>query len=369
MFSALMRVRDRFFGDGEASVAIPVFDGPLKPNNLLETAPVLLEKDGLDDLIATTNGELYASCGNEVLRVSPDGGTDVVASFDHPVRALAAFGGGLAVATGEHIVFSGGEAHGKQVDAINGLPLTCITALCQGGAGKLLISHGSRSNPSAQWAHDLLSHGASGQVIEYEPGSGAARVLASGLQYCYGVCSDGERVLASESWSHRLLAIEHGKRLPVVTALPGYPSRISPAGGGGYWLSVFAARTQLLEFVLREDDYRNEMMRTVEPRYWIAPALSSGADFREPLQLGGVRQMGILKPWAPPRSYGLVIRLDANLQPCYSLHSRAGGRNHGIVATAEQAGNLLVLSKGAGRILRLSLADMNLQDASHDSRS
>ena len=34
--------------------------------------------------------------------------------------------------------------------------------------------------------------------------------------------------------------------------LPGYPARLSPAQDGGFWLAVFAGRTQLIEFVLRE---------------------------------------------------------------------------------------------------------------------
>ena len=118
---------------------------------------------------------------------------------------------------------------------------------------------------------------------------------------------------------------------------------------------LFACRTQLVEFVLCEDDYRREMMRTVDPRYWVAPALSSGHDFLEPLQGGGVKQMGILKPWAPPRSYGLVIRFGADFIPQYGLHSRVGGQNHGIVAVAQRGEDLFVISKGAGRILKLSL--------------
>ena len=36
--------------------------------------------------------------------------------------------------------------------------------------------------------------------------------------------------------------------------------------------------------------------------------------------------MGMHKPWAPSRSYGLVVRLDAGLQPLASLHSRAERR-------------------------------------------
>jgi hypothetical protein len=75
-------------------------------------------------------------------------------------------------------------------------------------------------------------------------------------------------------------------------------------------------RSQLQEFVLREDRYRREMMATIDPEFWIAPALSSGRSFKEPLQAGGVIRLGIHKPWAPTRSYGLILRLDADAQPC-----------------------------------------------------
>jgi hypothetical protein len=30
------------------------------------------------------------------------------------------------------------------------------------------------------------------------------------------------------------------------------------------------------------------------------------------MQGAHIKTMGVVKPWAPPRSYGLVIRLDAN---------------------------------------------------------
>ena len=114
-------------------------------------------------------------------------------------------------------------------------------------------------------------------------------------------------------------------------------------------------RTRLVEFVLREKEYRRRMMSEVDPRYWVAPRLSSGKTFLEPLQGGSVKQLGILKPWAPPSSYGLVIRLDADGLPLYSLHSRADGIHHGITAAVETPRHLYLLSKGAGRLLRAPL--------------
>lgn len=364
MLNVLRQVRDRLFHDGDdrSSVAVPVFDGSLKPNNILENADVVLQRPGLDDLTTDSDGQLYASCEGEILALDPDGTTRTLVRLDKPIQALVAFNGGFAVATSDGIQFHGAGLDEVKLASVDGQALKSVNALGVGGDGKLLISEGSGRFPYDQWRHDLLTRGASGRVIEYDPAAGTTRILASGLAYCFGVCADGGRILASESWAHRVVDIGQGRPQGLVNALPGYPGRIAPASGGGFWLSVFAARTQLLEFVLQEDDFRNEMMRTIEPRYWVAPALSSGDDFREPLQIGGVRQMGILKPWAPPRSYGLVVRFDENLYPLYSLHSRVGGRHHGIVATAEQGDNLMVLSKGSGRVLRLSLDALTQQD-------
>ena len=122
---------------------------------------------------------------------------------------------------------------------------------------------------------------------------------------------------------------------------------------------MFAARRRLVEFVLREDSYRKAMMAEIDHRYWIAPMLSSGNSFREPLQGGNVKVMGISKPWAPPRSYGLVVRLGPTGLPDYSLHSRSDGHHHGIVSAIEANGYLYMLSKGADLLLRVPLAGID----------
>ena len=166
------------------------------------------------------------------------------------------------------------------------------------------------------------------------------RTIASGLSYAFGACAAGDAVLVSESWSHRVLAIApDGSQRAILDNLPVYPSRLSPAASGGFWLTAFAARTQLVEFVLRENAYRRRMLAEIEPQYWIAPALNSGNTFLEPMQGAQLKIMGVVKPWAPPRSYGLVIRLNADGLPLYALHSRVDGVNHGVVAAVEWMGH------------------------------
>lgn len=360
MTALLRRFRDTMLGRGDAAVTIPIFDGALKPNQLLEEATVVAELDDVGDL-ATDGDTLYLAAGNQVHRLGKDDRLTSVAQFDAEITALAVLPGGrLAVAIGGSdvsvlddgkVVKSWREAAGKPFRSVNSLSPT--------PDGILLGTEGSTERTGAEWSRDLLSSGASGRLLTFDPGKPAAAETATGLHWPFGIVAGPDATLFSEAWRHRVLDIHGERRTTVFDNLPGYPSRIAQAAGGGYWLTVFAARTQLIEFVLREPVLRRRMMAEVDPAYWIAPALSSGQSFLEPLQGAGVKQMGQLKPWAPPRSYGLVVRLDRKGQPLFSLHSRVGGVHHGIVAAAECGDRLYVLSRGSGRLLALPLAGLS----------
>ena len=364
MISALVDWKDRLLGRGDASITVPVFDGALKSNNLLEEALVFATLQAPEDL-ATDGRALFVANGNAVLRYDLAGGGDAIElqRFDRTVTALACLpDGGLAVALdGREVRIVGGAHDGRRWDAASGKPLNAINAIGVGAGGSLLVTDGSREHPAAHWKHDLMGLGRSGRLIELNLADGSARELASGLAFAFGACAVGDAVWASESWRHRVVAFGAGQGARAVTdALPGYPSRITPASpqqGGGYWLTCFTLRTQLVEFVLREHAYRKRMLEEIDAAYWIAPALNSGNTFLEPMQGAQLKMMGIVKPWAPPRSYGLVVRLSPEGRVRYSLHSRFDGKHHGVVAAVECGGDLFVLAKGCGRILRLSVAE------------
>ncbi|MEW9837243.1 hypothetical protein [Mesorhizobium marinum] len=180
------------------------------------------------------------------------------------------------------------------------------------------------------------------------------RQVAGGLAFPYGLLPSEGGIVVSESWRHRLARIDAaGNVSTVIGHLPGYPARLSPTADGGAWLAVFAPRNRLIEFVLQETRYRQEMIDTVPSQFWIAPSLSSGRSFLEPLQCGGIKTMGVHKPWSPSRSYGMAVRLDASLQPLFSLHSRANGMRHGTCSAVELGGDLFVASKGGDCVLVL----------------
>jgi len=134
----------------------------------------------------------------------------------------------------------------------------------------------------------------------------------------------------------------------VLENLPAYPGRLARGAGDAIWLSLFAPRSQLVEFVLSEDRYRRRMIDEIGADYWVAPCLRSGLSALEPTQQGGVKQLGVIKPWSPSRSYGLVARLDRAYRPMASLHSRANGRRHGVTSCLAWGERLYFTAKGDG---------------------
>ncbi|MFT3803944.1 MAG: SMP-30/gluconolactonase/LRE family protein [Burkholderiaceae bacterium] len=360
-YSHLLRnVRQVLFRDADQH-AIPSMDGPLSPNSELDAfAPVFDELTQVDDVIVGPDG-CYVANGREVLLVSrADGSRTVIARFEARCGALALHpdyrvlvcvaGSGLAAvrADGEIVWLT------KAGDA----SLNCLTAVAVAPDGAIVLANGSSRHAAADWLWDLMENNACGRIVVCDAGLGDARVLFDRLAWPHGVAfsADGRSLWFSESWTHRVSRTPWpptaaGNREIVIGNLPGYPARLRATADGGFWLALFALRTHLVELVLTDDGFREEMMATIPPELWIAPQYVSGRSYLEPLQGGGMRKLGILKPWAPPRSYGFIGHIDGQGEFQRSLQSRVGGRNHGIVSVVETDGELLVVSKARGQVL------------------
>ena len=334
------------------ALTIPPLDGAFRPNTRLDDAPAFAELSEPDNLL-TADGRLHVSSGNAVLTIAAGSEPVVVETFASTVTALAMSPSDeltVGLESGKLLIA------GKEVS----LPaeIRCITALAYADDGTLWLANGSAQHLPSQWAADLMKKGASGSLWRCGPGGIGFQKTAGDIAFPYGLHPIGSDVLVSESWRHQLVRFDgsSGNRSTVLTHLPGYPARLSPAAEGGAWLTLFAPRNRLIEFVLQETHYRQDMIDQVPPAYWIAPALASNRSFLEPLQCGGIRTMGIHKPWSPSRSYGLVVRLDKTMQPQFSLHSRANGTRHGVCSVAEQDGRLFIASRGGDCVLSIDLA-------------
>jgi hypothetical protein len=333
------------------AVTIPPLDGAFRPNTRLDDAPAFAELVDPDNLLAADD-RLLASSGNATYAVAAGAEPIVVETFPSPITALALSPSGeLAVGleSGKLVIA------GKEIS----LPtaIRCITAVAYSDDGTLWLANGSAEHAPSQWAADLMKRGASGSLWKRDAAGGDFRKLAGDIAFPYGLHPVGRDILVSESWRHQLVRFDGttGNRSTVLAHLPGYPARLSPSADGGAWLTLFAPRNRLIEFVLQETHYRQDMINQVLPAYWIAPAHASNRSFLEPRQCGGIRTMGIQKPWSPSRSYGLVVKLDRDMQPQSSLHSRANGTRHGICSVAEKDGRLLIASRGGDCVLAVEL--------------
>lgn len=328
------------------AITIPPMDGALKPNMLLEEAEVIVRADAPDSVASDGVSVFYAS-GNSVLRI---GAETPAATYPSVITALA-------ISTSGEIAV-GLETGAVQVGDAIIEGFNCPTALAFDG-DVLLVCSGSEKNPPSQWARDLMQRNASGSVWRVKLADRTKTCLAKNLAWPFGITADARSgsIVFSESWRHRLSAIDAGGSAPkpILSRLPGYPCRLSSTAGG-YLLTLFAPLNRLVEFVLQEDAYREDMLRDIEMRHWIAPTLAPSASFLEPLQNGGVRSMGVHKPWSPTRSYGLVVALDTEFRPIASYHSRANGKMHGVTSAIEHKGRIIAASKGGNAILGLDPA-------------
>ncbi|MDQ0381143.1 SMP-30/gluconolactonase/LRE family protein [Amycolatopsis thermophila] len=354
-------VKEFLFPGRTGHRAIPPLDGGLTPNDALDAVGTAI--GGLaepEDACLDEQGDLYVSTGRRVLRLSgPDfTRSEVAATLSGPAGALApAPGGGLLVCvagTGLVRVCPDGTTELVTGADETGTPIHCPTDLAVAADGTIYLTDGSTRHHGRDWIRDLMEQNARGRLLRHDPATGRTSVLAGGLAYASGVCLTPARdaLVVCEAWAHRvrLHPLTGGAPRPWRENLPGYPGRINP-GGGGYWLAVFALRTQLVEFVLTQRDYVEEMMRTIEPDYWIRPALRGLDSGLEPLQGGQIRKLGVIKPWAPPRSYGLVARLDEEGYVVSSMHSRGGGRRHGVTSARQCGGRLFVAVHGGDQVL------------------
>lgn len=370
MISALRRGYHAFRGIAPPERIVPAMDGPLRPNTLLDEAETVLRLDGVDNLVATADGVL-CTAGADLFALEDRSGAVVpvaLRSFDHPISCLAADGaGGLAVGLDGHgILLHGGPHDGLVISTAGATRLGCPTAALFLDPQTLIVANGSTHGPAADWKRDLMAQRRTGSVWRFDlRRPEAAERLADGLGFPAGLADGGDgSLLVSEAWRHRLVRIA-GKGAPAEALgdLPAYPGAIAPAADGGFWLALFAPRNQLVEFVLGERRYCERMMERIDPDYWIAPALSSGASFREPIQGGARKKLNTLKPWSPSWSYGLVVRCDSRGKPIGSFHSRADGHVHGVTALCERDGRLLAAARGSGLIVGIDPnADPDLGD-------
>src|SRR5262249_36225275 len=155
----------------------------------------------------------------------------------------------------------------RWLESVDGRALAGLLSVTAAPDGRIFAVEGSAGRTPDQWRHDLMERRQNGRLIGCGAALDQANVVLGSLHYPYGgsIGADG-KLWFTEAWAHRMCRMSASSTAqPEIVAqnMPGYPARLHPDGKGGFYLGVFARRTHLIEFVLKEDDFREEMISTM----------------------------------------------------------------------------------------------------------
>ena len=247
----------------------PEYEGDYELNSLLAKFDVLrLPKgqSGPEGVLSKPDGSVYATTEQGwVVRWMP-GSLDGEAWVKLPGRGL-----GICKGKGDDFwvadAFEGIfhiDAEGqiqKVLDTVAGQPLLYSNDLVLAPNGKLYISDSTTrfsakaygSTYAASLA-DILEHGRTGRVIEFDPVSGKATVIMDGLSFANGVTADpaGEFILVNETseyrvWKYWLRGERIGQAEVIVDNLPGFPDNILAGDDGRFWLGFTSPRLTIID--------------------------------------------------------------------------------------------------------------------------
>ncbi len=240
---------------------------PYEQNEQLEAAQGidLGEHHGPEDVTIGHDGRLYATTtGGTILQIDSRGNVSVFATVGgRPLGVETDADGSLLVANAylglQRILQDGSVV--TLLDEVNGQPLVYADDLAVGNNGTVYFSEASTKFGAAQFGGtyegsllDIMEHGGHGQVIEFSPSTGKARVIVDGLNFANGVAisDDQQYLLIAETGSYRIL--KHWLQGPkagitevLIENLPAFPDNINNGMNGRFWIGMVAPRNELLD--------------------------------------------------------------------------------------------------------------------------
>jgi len=101
---------------------------------------------------------------------------------------------------------------------------------------------------------DIMEHGGRGRLLVYDPATGKATALLTGLNFANGVAvsHDQAYVLVNETGNYRVIRYwiagpKKGTSEPLIENLPGFPDNISRGLDGRFWIAIISPRNKLVD--------------------------------------------------------------------------------------------------------------------------
>ncbi len=300
----------------------------------------LAGEHGPEHVVLDKAGRVYAATlSGAILRWPADlskaevyvqsGGRPLGLDFDSEGRLLIAdaYLGLLRVSADGRIETLADEIDGKKIGYADGV----VAAR----DGWIYFSNASRRFPARENGgtfeasiYDVLEHSCSGELLAWNPASGKAERMLSGLCFANGVAlsADETTLLVADTGAYRVWALprtvraaqlaeaaERGQIRPILENLPGFPDNLTRAPDGAFWLGL------------------------AKPRSKVADAMSNS-----PL----LRKMTLRLPrafWPVPPAYGHVLKFDLNGKILNDLQDPSGAYPE-TTGVTEAGGRLFIHS-------------------------
>lgn len=300
--------------------------------------------DGPEDAALGSDGSLYVSTsGGSIARI--DVASGVVETFaetgGRPLGIEFDATGRLLVANAELGLQRIGPDGRTELllDRVAGVALVYPDDVAVAADGRIFLSDATtRFSPTryggsyAASLLDIMEHGGSGRIVEFDPADGSARVFAASLDFANGVAvsADQRFLLVAETGAYRIwrYPLDGGQRELVIDNLPDFPDNLNNGLQGRIWVGLIAPRSALLDRLAG-----SPFLRTVVQRL---PAA--------------------LRPAAEPHSH--VIAIDVDGQVLMNLRDSAARLPAltGVVETTDALYLTTLFGSAAGRLDKRDLA-------------
>lgn len=300
--------------------ANPGLSGAFETNNRLARAQEIIPApySGLEHVIMHA-GILYAASEQGAILRVKEKPEVVVETEGRPLGFAFDAKGQLWIADANRglLLYTGGRLR-VMVDQVDGLPVLYADAVQAAKNGRIYFTDASRFSARKHGTLtasvlDVLEQSCTGRLIEYDPTTGRAATMLSGICFANGLALDlrEESVFLAETGRARILRVfisgkARGASLVFLDNLPGFPDNIV-RGRGRFWTGL------------------------VKPRSRLAEALADWPSVRKIV----VRLPQIL--WPVPSPYGHLIAFDENGTIVADLQDPSGriGEVTGAFETAD----------------------------------
>jgi len=159
-------------------------------------------------------------------------------------------------------------------DSVDGVRLMYPDDLDIADDGTVWFTNASQRDHDHQWILDFWEGQATGQLLSWDPRTGATTIRLEGLRFANGVAlgPDDTYVLVNETMARRIVRLwlkgpKAGSHELFADGLPGHPDNLSYDGSGLFWVALPSRRSALFDWLAPRPFLRKVLLRL--PASWI----------------------------------------------------------------------------------------------------